>query len=217
VAEARARGILTVIDGAHAPGQIPLDLRALGADIYAGNCHKWMLAPKGSAFLYARPEVQPLLAPPVISHGWSAEGTSPGPFGGPAFADRFQWQGTRDPAAFLSIPSAIAFSQSRDWTEVAARCRDLAQETAARVAALTGLGPIAAPAFCAPQMVSMPVPDCDSLATHDRLLADFGIEIPVPRWNGRSFIRLSVQGYNSRTEMDRLVSAIGQLFPAGSG
>lgn len=212
VAHARARGVWTVIDGAHAPGQIALDLTALGADFYAGNCHKWMMAPKGAAFLHVRREWQALLNPAVISHGWMPDSAGEGPIGGTAFIDRFQVQGTRDPSAFFTVPTAIAFARDHDWRRVAARCQELAQETSARVAALTGLPPIAAPAFCAPQMVSMPVPDCETLATHDRLLHEFGIEIPVPRWNGRSFIRVSVQGYNTRAEMDRLVAAIGVLF-----
>lgn len=211
VAAARARGIWSVIDGAHAPGQIPLDLKALGADFYAGNCHKWLMAPKGAAFLHARPEVQSLLNPSLISHGWTADGASPGPFGGTAFQDAFQFQGTRDPAAFLAVPAALAFRRAHGWQAVIARCRALAQETAARVRALTGCAALSAPGFSAPQMVALPVPDCDPRAAHDRLLAHFGIEIPVLRWNGRTLVRLSVQGYNSRAEMDRLVTALADL------
>lgn len=215
VAQARARGVWSVIDGAHAPGQVPLDLTALGADFYAGNCHKWLMAPKGTAFLYARPEVQPLLTPAIISHGWTAEAATPGPFGGTPFQDRFQFQATRDPAGFLAIPTAIGFRHEQGWDKVIVGCRALAQETGNRVAGLTGRAPIASAAFCAPQMVAMPVPDCEPMPTHDRLLAEFGIEIPVIRWQGRSFIRVSVQGYNTAAEMDRLCDAIRQLFALG--
>lgn len=211
VAAARTRGIWSVIDGAHAPGQMPLDLTALGADFYAGNCHKWLMAPKGAGFLHARPEVQALLTPSLISHGWTADGASPGPFGGTAFQDAFQFQGTRDPAAFLAVPAALAFCRAHGWDAVIARCRDLAQATAARVRALTGLPALSAPGFCAPQMVSLPLPECDPRAARDRLLSRYGIEIPVLRWNGRTLARLSVQGYNSRAEMDRLVAALTDL------
>ena len=101
---ARARGILTVVDGAHAPGQIDLNLRELGADFYSGNLHKWLMSPKGSAFLYARKEMQHLVEPLVISWGWEAE--KPGPS---KFIDEQEWTGTRDIAAFLSVPSVIQF------------------------------------------------------------------------------------------------------------
>lgn len=212
VAAAGARGIWTVIDGAHAPGQIALDLTALGADFYAGNCHKWLMAPKGSAFLHARKPVQAMLNPAIISHGWTADGASLGPFGHSAFQDAFQFQGTRDPAAFLAVPAALAFRHAHRWDEVASRCRDLAQATAARVAALTGLAPLADPRFCAPQMIAMPVPDCESLAMRDRVLATYGIEIPFPRWQRRSFARLSVQGYNTLAEMDALCAALAEVF-----
>lgn len=212
IAAARARGIWTVIDGAHAPGQVALDLPALGADFYVGNCHKWLMAPKGSAFLHARRAVQGLLSPAVISHGWTAGGASPGPFGHSAFQDAFQFQGTRDHAAFLAVPAALEFRRAQDWPGVIGRCTALAQATAARVAELTGLPPIAAPEFCAPQMVSMPVPDCEPLAMRDRLLRERAIEMPFPRWSGRSFARLSVQGYNAPAEMDRLCEALAGLF-----
>lgn len=213
VSKARALGIWTVIDGAHAPGHIPLDLEALGADFYAGNCHKWLMAPKGSAFLHARRSVQGLLNPALISHGWTDDRAAPGPFGNSAFQDAFQFQGTRDHAAFLSVPAAIDFRRSHGWDRVAAQCRDLMQETAARVGTLTGLSPISVPDFCAPQMVAMKIPACDPLAFHDALLAQFGIEIPVFRWNRHCFVRLSVQGYNTPEDMDALVQALAKIMP----
>lgn len=212
VAEARARGIVTIIDGAHAPGHIPLDLRALGADYYVGNCHKWLMAPKGTAFLHARQGAQSRLVPPVISHGWTAAGEEPGPFGGSAFLDRFQFQGTRDPAAWLSVPAAIRFRAEHGWTEVAERCRALAQEIAAELAGMTGLPAFAAPEVSAPQMVAMPIPDCDTVRLHGDLLSRHGIEIPALRWDGRCFLRLSIQGYNRREDGRKLLSAVRALL-----
>jgi isopenicillin-N epimerase len=212
VAEARARGIYTIIDGAHTPGHIPLNLDALGADFYAGNCHKWLMAPKGSAFLYVRPELQPLINPLVISHGWTADATEPGPFGNTAFIDRLEMRGTCDPAAWLTVPSAIAFRAQHGWARVAAQCRDLAQDTARRVAALTGLGPFSTPEFCAPQMVSMPVPPCDTADLQRQLLAQYGIEIPCFKWADYHIVRVSVQGYNTNAQMDRLVDALAALL-----
>ncbi len=211
VAEARARGIVTVIDGAHAPGHVPLDLNALRADYYVGNCHKWLMAPKGTAFLHARAGAQAALVPAVISHGWTEARESPGPFGGSAFLDAFQFQGTRDPAAWLAVSAALRFREGHDWPGVAACCHALAWEIAAGVADLTGLAPLASPVISAPQMIALPLPECDTTALHLALRAR-GVEIPCYRWQGRPLVRLSVQGYNDRTDGDRLIAALGDAL-----
>lgn len=213
LAESRARGIWSVIDGAHAPGHLPLNLAALGADFYSGNCHKWLMSPKGAAFLHARPLAQPMIDPLVISHGWADTEQVSGPFGGTRFIDGLEHQGTRDPAAWLTVPEAIAFRHQHDWHKIAACCRDLAQETACRVAEITGLPPFSSPEFCAPQMVAMPIPDCDPVALQRRLLAEHRIEIPCFRWKQHCIVRLSVQGYNNQSQMDALVSAMHTLMP----
>ncbi|MEO6300880.1 MAG: aminotransferase class V-fold PLP-dependent enzyme [Paracoccaceae bacterium] len=216
VAEARARGIWTVIDGAHSPGHIALNLDSLGADFYAGNCHKWLMAPKGSAFLHVRPEMQHLINPLVISHGWTLDSnttTEPGPFGNPAFIDRLEMQGTRDPAAWLSVPTAITFRHQHGWENVAAECRRLVQDTAARVRALTGLPALSSPEFCAPQMVAMPVPPCDTAKLKTDLIDLYNIEIPCFTWKDHQIVRVSAQGYNTQANMDRLLEALAILLP----
>ena len=216
VAEARARGIISVIDGAHTPGHIPLNLDVLGADYYAGNCHKWMMAPKGAAFLHVRRELQPMLNPLVISHGWTEDANMPGakgPFGNSSFIDELEMQGTRDPSAWLAVPAAIAFANQHDWKGVARDCRALVQDTAARVAALTGRPGFSSPEFCAPQMVSMPVTPCDPIALKQRLLDQFAIEIPCFNWQQNTVVRVSAQGYNSQSHMDLLVAALTELLP----
>jgi isopenicillin-N epimerase len=215
IAETRRRGIFSVIDGAHTPGHIPLALDALGADFYSGNCHKWMMSPKGSAFLHVRPEWHVMLDPLVVSHGWTADNKEAGvrgPFGNSAFVDEIEMQGTRDPAPWLAVPSAIAFRREHDWWSVAADCRRLAQETAARLAELTGLAPLSSPEFCAPQMVAMPIPPCDPTAIHDALVDRYNIEIPVFEWRGHHIARLSCQGYNRREQMDLLIDALSELL-----
>ncbi|UYN99054.1 MAG: aminotransferase class V-fold PLP-dependent enzyme [Devosia sp.] len=215
IAEARKRGIVSVIDGAHTPGHIRLDLDSLGADYYSGNCHKWMMAPKGSAFLHARPEMQGRLNPLVISHGWTAQSRLPdarGAFGNSPFIDEIEIQGTRDPAPWLTVPDALAFREEQDWWAISDHCRHLAQATARRMAALTGLAPLSSPEFSAPQMVAMPIPECDTAEIHRRLFDDYGIEIPVFRWRDTCIARLSVQGYNSAPQMDRLVAALSELL-----
>jgi isopenicillin-N epimerase len=210
VAEARARGIWTVIDGAHTPGHIPLNLDALGADFYAGNCHKWLMAPKGSAFLYVRPECQSLITPLVISHGWQAgaKGQDPGPFFATAFIDSLENQGTRDPAAFLTVPSAIEFRAAHRWDAITRHCQSLAQDTAARMARLTGLPAFAAPEFCAPMMVAMPMPDFEPQVLKDRLMDHWHIEIPCFRWKSHAIVRVSVQAYTTQSQLDLLIEAL---------
>lgn len=211
VAEARSRGIVTIIDGAHAPGQIPIDLTALGADFYVGNCHKWLMAPKGTAFLHARRDRQAALLPPVISHGWTEDRGGPGPFGGTAFQDAFCHQGTRDPAAWLAVPTALAFRAEHDWPRVSAACHRLAWEIAGEVAAVTELAPFATPEASAPQMIALPLPDCDTTALHLDLRAR-GVEIPCYRWQGRPMMRLSVQAYNGADDGARLVAELARLL-----
>ena len=216
VAYVRARGILTIIDGAHTPGHIALNLTALDADYYAGNCHKWLMAPKGAAFLYVRPELQSGIDPLVISHGWTEDAGQPGTkgvFGNTPFIDGLEMQGTRDPSAWLTVPDAIAFRAQHGWDKVALRCHDLVRDTAERVAALTGLAALSSPEFCAPQMVAMPVPRCDPMVLKLALLQDYGIEIPCFDWKDHTIVRLSVQGYNIQADMDRLVQALAAILP----
>ena len=219
ITEARQRGVLSVIDGAHTPGHIPLSLDALGADFYAGNCHKWLMSPKGSAFLYARPEVQRLVDPLVISHGWTVDRKEPGatgPFGNAPYVDAIEMQGTRDPAPWLAVPAAITFRREHDWRSVAADCQRLAQETAGRLAMLTGLAPLSSPEFSAPQMVAMPIPTCDTAALKEALLNLYNIEIPVLTWHDHCIVRLSCQGYNTRAQMDVLIAALREQLGLGA-
>jgi isopenicillin-N epimerase len=156
-----------------------------------------------------------MLDPLVISHGWTADNKQPGvrgPFGGSAFVDEMEMQGTRDPSAWLAVPAAIEFRRQNDWWKISADCTRLAQETAARLRELTGLPALSTPEFCAPQMVAMQIPPCDPQAVHDTLLSDCGIEIPVFEWQGRHIVRLSCQGYNTRNEMDLLIGALTDLL-----
>lgn len=203
-ARARAAGILTVIDGAHAPGQIDLDLDAIGADFYTGNCHKWLCAPKGAGFLYARPECQALLKPLVVSWGWESVKPSESPF-----IDHFDWLGTHDPAAYLSVPAAIDFQQQHDWPVVRAACHDLLAEIRSEVAARTGL-----PAICPDspdwwaQLCVLPITTTDMAELRRSLWADHQIEIPLTQWNGRQFVRVSIQAYNTPADSARLIEAL---------
>ena len=213
---AREAGILSVIDGAHAPGQIPLDLSAIGADIYAGNCHKWLCAPKGSGFLHVRPEHQSWMESMIVSWGW-VEGHE-NHRAANQFISRNQWQGTGDYAAYLSVPAAIAFQAEHDWPTVRALCHELAAEAEARILALSGLPPISPadpsdgwPWFAQMRAISLPPVDLPQLK--QRLYDDARIEVPLVPLPGMPLIRVSVQAYNSRADIDALLAALAHILP----
>jgi isopenicillin-N epimerase len=203
IRRAREKGIPTVIDGAHGPGQVDLNLEALGVDFYAGNCHKWLMSPKGAAFLYVRPEYQRLIEPLVVSWGdKSLPGSS-------AFIQENEFQGTRDIAAFLSVPAAIRFREEHHWVQVQQHCHKLALLAYEQVPALTGLPPLSPPSQTwFRQMAAFPLPPCDGAALQRRLYDEFSVEIPVFQHNGRQFIRVSVQGYNTRQDVERFLEAL---------
>ena len=208
---AREHGILTVIDAAHAPGQIAVDLQALGADIVFGNCHKWMLAPKGSAFLYARREVQELVQPLVVS--W---GTHPTPdiATGSRFIDILQWTGTKDPTAALVVPTAIQFMQDHDWEEVRRQCHALLRQGIERICDLTSRSPLyPLDSDFYSQMGIAPLPPSDLVALKSRLYDEFKIEVPLIEWQDQYFVRISIQGYNAQSDVDALVDALKVLLP----
>lgn len=205
---ARSAGILTLVDGAHAPGQLPVRLAELGADIYTGACHKWLGSPKGSAFLYARPEAQAWLRPLVVSWGWESDTPS-----GSAYVDHHEWQGTRDMAAYLATPAAIEFQAAHDWDRVRAECHALTLDTRRRLNALTGLPAISPDSGeWLGQLAAVRLPAVDGAALKAALYDRFRIEVPVVSWGGELFLRVSFQGYNSRADADALVAALRQLL-----
>jgi isopenicillin-N epimerase len=207
---AREAGILSIIDGAHAPGQIDLDLEKIGADIYTGACHKWMMSPKGASFLYARKEVQEWLDPLVVSWGYGSE---PGYGSGNQFIDFHEWQGTRDPACFLTVPSSIEFMEKNYWEDVSQECRILAINARRMINALTGL-----PSICPEeggwlgQMIGIRLPEVYPKWIQKRLYEDFKIEVPVMSWNGQVITRVSIQAYNTVEDVEKLVSALQDLL-----
>lgn len=210
-AAARARGLLTLIDGAHAPGQIDLDLDALGADFYAANLHKWVCAPKGAGFLHARAEHHARLHATVTSWGY-AEGT--GGHGGfdaylgrSTLERRLQWQGTRDPSAWLAVPAAIAFHRRHLGPAVRNRSHAMATALLHRVAERTGLAPIA-PDDDFAAMVPIPVETRDADALRQTLFEHHRIEVPVTAHGGRHFVRVSVAGYTTEADLLALEAAL---------
>ena len=215
---AREAGILSVVDGAHVPGHLPLDLEVIGADAYSGNLHKWLCAPKGSGFLFVRPEHHAWVESSIVSWGW-VEGSDVRRQGTTEFVNRNQRQGTRDLAAYLATPAAIAFQEERDWPAVRARCHGLAKEALRRVVALTGAEPLSPvpepggfPWFV--QMVACPLPPLDAKLLKRRMHDEDRIEAPVTVHDDRAFLRLSFQGYNTEADLDAAVASLARLLPA---
>ena len=233
------RGIDTLVDGAHAPGMLPLDLDRIGAAWYAGNLHKWVCAPKGAAFLHVRRDRQTGVRPGTISHGANS------PVGPRSrFRLEFDWQGTLDPSPWLSVPAALTFVGGLvedGWPGVMARTHSLALEARDALGTVVGRedgdvtpdvmlgsmtavtmpedGPLGGPAM-ADQ--SSPL-DADPLQTV--LFDRFGIELPIVGWPVpavestdpiRRLMRVSAAPYNDRADVDRLVAALSELSRTGT-
>lgn len=204
IQRAREADIITVIDGAHIPGQMDLDLENLGADFYTGNLHKWLSAPKVAGFVYARPEHHVTLDPLIISWGYVRETT---------FTGHNRWAGTFDVSSYLAVPAAIDFQRDHAWGTVREYCHKLASQTRQAVTELFGLTPIQpdSPDWFR-QMVAMPLPDCDAEVMKARLVEEYNVEVPLTIWNDRHFLRVSYQGYNSPQDMEALLTALQGVF-----
>jgi isopenicillin-N epimerase len=205
---ARALGLITIVDGAHVPGQLPLDLQEIDPDFYSANLHKWLCAPKGAAFLYARRDRQPLLEPLIVS--WGYEAMVPGDS---TFIDHHEYRGTSDISSSLAVPDAIAFQQQHDWPEVRRRCHALLDEARRRVVQITGATPVAPEGdLWYAQMSSFILPEgIDGAELKRRLYDEYLVELPYFNWNGHEVIRVSVQGYNTEEDIDRLAAGLEAL------
>lgn len=206
--KAKELGLLTIVDGAHVPGHIPLDLSSLQADIYTGACHKWLLTPKGCSFLYVRKQYQDEFDPLIISWGYDSD--TPGPS---RFVDYHQYQGTRDFSAFLTVPKALEFFNQYNWTDVAAHCRSVVQNNNQEIASILNthllcpnndehLG----------QMCSIPVQTSDPVLLKQTLFNQYKIEIPVMTSELGTFIRFSVQAYTTQDELNYLKQSLQEII-----
>jgi len=207
VAAAKQFGIMTFVDGAHGPAHVPLSLRTLDADIYTGACHKWMMTPKGSSFLYVRREHQHLFDPLIISWGYKADKPSHS-----LFLDYHQQQGTRDLSAFCCIPAAIDFMKEHNWDDVAAQCRQLVLKNALRFCNLVDAEPLLPlNDFFVRQLFSIPFRTQEPELLKSRLYNEFKIEIPVMRQGDKVFVRYSIQAFNTQQDLDRLEEVLTVL------
>ncbi|HSY20441.1 MAG TPA: aminotransferase class V-fold PLP-dependent enzyme [Candidatus Acidoferrales bacterium] len=222
VTELNRRGVDTLVDGAHAPGMVPLDLNQLGATYYTGNCHKWLCGPKSAAFLHVRPDRQKLIRPLTISHGANSARRDRS-----RFQLEFGWQGTGDPTAILSIPAAIDFMAALlpgGWPEIMAHNRGLV--LAARKLLCETLG-IAEP--CPEEFIgslaAIPLPDAppgagprlpfNEYPLQDALRLKHKIEVPLISWPAppHRLLRLSAQLYNSLPQYAALAKALKEELP----
>lgn len=210
IAHCREAGVKVLVDGAHGPGQVPLDLDGLGADWYVGNCHKWLMAPKGCAFLWTRPDRQRDLHPVVISHGY-----------GKGYLAEFDWTGTRDPSPCLAVDAAIAFHRALGGPKLMDRNNRLAHDGARLLVDRLGTRCGAGPAFHGSmQIVQLPLDGPGTperaLALRARLLDEFRCDAPLHCLAGNVWLRLSAQAYNTIDDYERLAEVAARLSRAGN-
>jgi isopenicillin-N epimerase len=215
VTEAKKRGILTIIDGAHVPGHISLDIKELDPDYYTGALHKWLCCPKGVSFLYVKQDHQDGIQPLVKSWGWGEEipefKASTQLHSPSRFINVFQWQGTQDMAAYFTVPEAIQFQKDYDWNTVRQSCKKRIKCFRDTITNLTGL-PKLCPDDWLGQMATILFPMADVEAFKNTLYDDYKIEIPTMAANGQSAFRISIQGYNSEADVDRLIDVLKNLI-----
>ena len=204
---AKQKGILTFVDGAHAPGQIPVNLQTLSADMYTGACHKWMMTPKGSSFLYVKKELQYLIDPLVVSWGYNALFPSDS-----QFLDYHQMNGTRDYSAFLTIPAAIDFMKEHNWEKVAEDCRKLVQDNAEPFCKLLDTEPLAPvnDDFIL-QLFAAEIKTTEPEKLHDYFFEKYKIQIPVMRHGNNVYLRYSINAFNNQQDLDKLFAAIKDI------
>lgn len=198
----RERGVAVLVDGAHAPGAIQLDIGSLEVDWYVANLHKWAWSPRSCGILWAAPERQAATHPAVISWGLDQ-----------GFTTEFDWVGTRDPAPFLAAPEGIAMMREMGWDDVRRYIHDLAVDAARRLAARWGVV-LPAPETAIGSMATLPLPERagtsadDAFRLRDALLFEDGIEVQLHAALGRLWVRVSAQVYNEAADYDRLADAV---------
>jgi isopenicillin-N epimerase len=227
VRELETRGIDTLVDGAHAPGMVPLTLDEIGAAYFTGNAHKWLCAPKGAGFLWVRDDRRERIHPTIVSHGANDQRIDRS-----RFRLEFDWVGTADPTPALTIPAAlqwVAGLEPGGWPAVMAANHALALDARDRLVAVLG-GPMPSPDELIGSMVSVPLPglltDAEAEALH-LALVDHGIEVPVVGWPVRGarsaptdhprsvLVRVSAQRYTEPEDVQRLVAALGRRLTVG--
>lgn len=208
---AKSKGLITIVDGAHAPAHIPLDLSAIHADFYTGACHKWMMAPKGCSFLYAAKSVQPICDPMIVSWGYQALKPSHS-----NFLDYHQMIGTRDFSAFLTVDTCIKFMEQHDWKTVGRTCHEMVLAHAPRFFSLLNSTPISPlTSEWIGQMISIPIQTPDPEKLQRTLFLDYKIEVPIMRQGNDVYLRYSINVFNTVENLDALYNAVVAIQKQG--
>jgi isopenicillin-N epimerase len=199
---AHAKNVRVLVDGAHAPGNVPLNVTRTGADWYVANCHKWLFAPRACGFLWANGAAREGLHPLAISHGYEQ-----------GLAAEFDWTGTRDPSAFLSVPAAIAFHDRLGGRDLMARNAELAHNMGMKLASALKTNVAAAPSmFAAMVAVRLPKTFAASLeeagALRRWLSETRSIEVALGTYADAPWLRIGVQAYNEERDVDTLAAAL---------
>jgi len=206
--KAKQLGLITIVDGAHVPGHIDLNITDLNPDYYTGTLHKWMLAPKGSSFLYVKKEFQKELDPLVVS--WGYESLFPSES---QFLDYHEIQGTRDISAYLCTPTVIDFLEQNNWKQKSATCKQMVLANYQRFCDLVGTKPICpiTTEFLG-QMASIPIRTKNPIELKDLLYDKYKIQIPVMPLNDGVYLRYSINAYNSQEDLDVLYKALEDII-----
>lgn len=203
IQRAQEKGIVTIVDGSHAPAHLDLDLQSLGADFYTGNCHKWMCTPKGSAFMAVRDGHN--IPPLVVSWGYQPEQPTES-----AFVDLHEFLGTRDPSAFLAVPRAIEWLNEIQWKTERSRCAALQQRGVEMLCSIPGIRPILShPEEGTLLMGAVILPNgTDAPELQKKLWKKHSIEVVAHEWNKTPVLRFSVHIHTNANDIDALVTAV---------
>ena len=199
---AKQKKILTIIDGAHVPAHIDLDIKKLDPDFYCGACHKWMCSPKGVAFLYVKKEYQNMIEPLVVSWGYEAENPSDS-----QYLDYMQWQGTNDMSAYLTIPETIKFLNENAWIERAKECRELNLWAKNEICEKLNTYSLGNDDFLG-QMTTIAFDFEDTINQKIEFYNKYKIQVPFIKWNNKTYFRISSQVYNSKDDFEYLIKSL---------
>jgi isopenicillin-N epimerase len=206
--KAKELGLITIVDGAHVPGHIDLNLSELNPDFYTGTLHKWMLAPKGSSFLFVKKEFQDNISPLVIS--WGYESLAPSDS---QFLDYHEYQGTQDVSQYLCTPKVIEFLYQNNWKEKSKACRKIVLDNYKRFCDLVGTQSICpiSEEFLG-QMASIPIRTKQPMELKELLYTKYRIQIPIMLLNDAVYMRYSINAYNSQEDLEVLYQAVSDII-----